>query len=135
MTYGSILTLASIEAARPVFLVVMGVFLTIIAWRLAKTSGTWTARILTAGALMLGLGYAVIIPLYHAGIIEPFSPRGHYHGSAAAATAWHTVKLVTMNTGWLFFGLGIAMHAKILNAPAPRPRAETHSLPPHESVA
>ncbi len=121
MSDGSFLTLGSIEAVRPVFLIVMGVFLLLIGWRLAKTSGTWTSRTLVAGALMLGFGYALMLPLYEAGVIEPLSRKGHYHGAAATAVAWHVVKLMVMNLGWLLFGIGIALHANLLGAPAPRP--------------
>lgn len=134
MSDGGFLTLGSIAAVRPVFLIVMGVFLTLIAWRLAKTSGVWTARLLVAGALLLGFGYGVVMPLLEAGVIERYSPRGHYHGSAATAVAWHVVRMVVMNTGWLLFGLGLAMHAKIFNAPAQRPRAQSLVCSPHEST-
>ena len=80
---------------------------------------------------MLGFGYAVLMPLYEAGVIEPFSSRQHYHGAAATALGWHVVKLVVMNLGWLLFGIGIALHANILDSPAPRPRAvNPHDFPP-----
>ena len=135
MAPGHFSTLASIEAARPVFLIVMGVFLMLIAWRLAKTSDTWTARLLVSGALLLGFGYAVIMPLYQAGVIESISARGHYHGSAATAVAWQSVKLVVMNFGWLIFGIGIAMHAKVFSAaPAPFRQSKSHLLSSHESI-
>lgn len=135
MSEGSFQALGSIEAARPVFLIVMGVFLSVVAWRLAGTSGKWTARMLMAGALMLGFGYAVMMPLYEAGVIERFSPGGHQHGSAATALGWHVVKLVVMNLGWLFFGIGVALHANLLGSPAPRPRAHSRTHSPHESIA
>jgi hypothetical protein len=135
MSNSGLFILGSIEAVRPVFMIVMGVFLSLIAWRMAKTSGLWTARILVAGAFMLGFGYAVILPLYEAGLIARFSPQGHAHANAASARGWHVVKLVVMNLGWLFFGLGVAMHANLLSSPAPRPRAQARSLSPHESVA
>ncbi|MBC8126456.1 MAG: hypothetical protein H8M99_04825 [Gloeobacteraceae cyanobacterium ES-bin-144] len=128
-------TLGSVEAVRPVFLIVMGIFLMLIAWRLAKTSGTWTSRIMVAGALLLGFGYAVLLPLYEAGLIEKFSPNGHFHGNMATALAWHLTKMSVMNAGWFLFGIGLAMHAKILTSPSPRPRAETRVNSPHESVA
>jgi hypothetical protein len=129
------IALGSIEAVRPVFLIVMGVFLALIAWRLARTSGTWTARLLVAGAFLLGFGYAVLMPLYEAGVLRYYNPRSHMHGDVATIMAWHAVKLVVMNAGWLLFGLGVAMHAKILSSPAPRPRAQVRNLPPHESIA
>jgi hypothetical protein len=129
------ISLGSIEAVRPVFLIVMGIFLTLIAWRLARTSGIWTARVLIAGALMLGFGYAVLMPLYEAGVLKPYSPRAHYHGDAASILGWHVVKLVVMNGGWLLFGIGIAMHAEILRSSSPRHRATVRTLPSHESVA
>ena len=135
MSNGTFLALGSIEAVRPVFLMVMGIFLSIIAWRLAKTSGTWTARTLVAGALLLGFGYVVMMPLYEARIIAPLSSKGHSHGGAETALAWHVVKMVVMNIGWLLFGIGIAMHANIFGSPAPRPRAQTRPISAHESVA
>jgi len=135
MSNGSFMTLGSLEAIRPVFLIVMGVFLALIAWRLARTSGTWTARTLVSGALMLGFGYAVLMPLYEIRVIEPFSSRVVYQGSAATALGWHVVKLVVMNLGWLLFGIGIALHANILNFSTPRPRAVNRTISPHESIA
>lgn len=135
MNYGNSLPLGSIEAVRPVFMIVMGIFLMIIAWRLCKCTEGWTARLIVAGALLLGFGYAVILPLYEAGIIERVSSAGHYHGSAATAVAWHAVKLVAMNSGWLLFGLGLAMHAKVFAAPSPSRKTTSPTLAPHESVA
>lgn len=135
MNYGNCLPLGSIEAIRPVFMIVMGIFLMVIAWRLCKCTAGWTARLIAAGALLLGIGYAVILPLYDAGFIERISPAGRYHGSAATAVAWHAVKLVAMNSGWLLFGLGLAMHAKVFAAPSPRRKTTSPALSPHESVA
>lgn len=112
--------LASIEAVRPVFMIVMGISLLVIAWRFSKCTHGWTTRMILSGALLLAFGYAVLLPLYEAGSIERLSPRGHYHGSAATAIAWHTVRLVAMNSGWLLFGLGLAMHAKVFTATPPR---------------
>ena len=129
MNFGSSLPLGSIEAIRPVFMIVMGVFLMIIAWRLCKFSEGWTARLIVAGSLLLGFGYAVMMPLYEAGLIERYSPMGQ---SGTSALAWHVVRLVVMNSGWLIFGLGLAMHAKIFS-PTSSPRMLSPSpLPPRE---
>ena len=141
--------MASIEAVRPVFLIVMGIFLMLIAWRLAKTADHWTGRLIVGGAFLLGFGYAVMMPLYEAGVIERLSPRGRYHGGVATAMGWHAVKLVVMNAGWLLFGAGVAMHAKVLRSPASHPstevsntalstnlrRSRTLTRSPHESAA
>lgn len=135
MNYGNCLPLGSIEAVRPVFMIVMGIFLMIIAWRLCKCTEGWTARLIAAGALLLGFGYAVMLPLYDAGIIERVSSAGHYRGSAATAVAWHAVKLVAMNSGWLLFGLGLAMHAKVFATPSPSRKSTPPALARHESVA
>jgi len=136
MSNGAFLTLGSIEAARPVFMIVMGVFMLLFAWRLAKVSDAWTSRLLIAGALMLAFGYCFMVPLYEAGILEPYSPaRLHYHGSPATALGWHVTKLVVMNLGWLVMGLGFAMHAKILASPFPRLSREIQLPSPNESVA
>lgn len=126
--------LASIEAVRPVFMIVMGVFLLLIAWRLSRVTRGWTSRLIVSGAFLLALGYIILMPLYEARIIEPFSGRGRYHGDAATAMAWHTVKLITMNTGWLLLGLGIAMHAKIFASPSPARKTSPTPVASHDSV-
>lgn len=136
MMHIPLLPLASIEAVRPVFLIIMGLFLMVIAWRLSKVSTGWAARMIVGGALLLGFGYAIVLPLYEAGLIERYAPgRTHYHGSAATALAWQVVKLVTMNCGWLFFGLGVALHANLLNFPSTRRAVHSPTLVSNESAA
>lgn len=135
MSYGNLLPLASIEAVRPVFMIVMGLFLMVIAWRLSKNTGTWTSRMIIAGALLLGFGYGVMMPLYEAGIIENLSSKGQYRDGAATALAWHCVKITVMNSGWLFLGIGVAMHARVFTPLATRKKAISPSLPTHESIA
>lgn len=130
--------LASVEAVRPVFLIVMGVFLLLVGWRLAQTSGRWTARLLVGGALMLAFGYAVLMPMYEAGVLRSYSPSAQYGTDAGSILGWHVVKLMVMNSGWFLFGIGVAMHAKILGSPPARPPrvgAEESILSPHESIA
>lgn len=128
--------LGSIEAVRPVFMIVMGVFLVVIAWRICNRATGWTARMIISGALLLGFGYAVMLPMYESGSIQRFSPESHYHGDGSNAVAWHSVKLVVMNSGWLLLGLGLAMHSKTFTAPAPlRKISSPAPLPSHESVA
>ena len=130
------LSQGSIEAVRPVFLIVMAVFLLLFAWRLAKITDAWTSRFLIAGALMLALGYGVLLPLYEANVLERYSPaRLHYHGNAATALGWHVTKVVVMTFGWLVMGVGFAMHAKILSAPSPRRSREVPLPSPHEFIA
>jgi uncharacterized membrane protein len=137
MSNGGFFLLGSIEAMRPVFLIVMGVFMLIFAWRLAKKSDTWTSRLMMAGALLLAFGYALMLPLYEAGILERYAPNKlRYEGSAATAMGWHAIKLVVMNAGWLVFGIGLAMHAKILcPSPAENPRREAPAHNAHEFTA
>ena len=137
MSNGGFFFIGSIEAMRPVFLIVMGVFMLIFAWRLAKSSETWTSRLMMAGALLLAFGYALMLPLYEAGVLEQYSPaRTHYQGSAATAMGWHAIKLVVMNAGWLVFGIGLAMHAKILSpAPVENPHREAPAHNAHEFTA
>ena len=128
--------LGSIEAVRPVFMIVMGVFLVVIAWRICNRATGWTARMIFSGALLLGFGYAVMLPMYEAGSIQRFSPTSHYHGDGSNAVAWHSVKLVVMNSGWLLLGLGLAMHSKTFTATSPlRKISSPAPLPSHESVA
>lgn len=130
MSYGYLPPLSSIAAVRPVFLIVMGVFLMVIAWRLSKGTEGWTAKLLISGALLLGVGYSVMLPMHEAGIIGQISKGGSDHSSALA---WQAVKMVTMNGGWLLFGVGLALHARVFALPSPRrnpalPPAATHEF-------
>jgi hypothetical protein len=145
MIFGSFHFLASVDAVRPVFMIVMGFFLLLLGWRLAKNSGVWTSRILMAGALLLGFGYGLMLPLYEAGLIERYAPnRVHYHGSVDDAIGWHAVKMVVMNFGWLVFGTGVAMHSSLSACLVPRSAAKNAAarinpnprpVPAHESIA
>lgn len=131
--------IASIDAARPVFLIVMGLALVIFTWRLAAGARDWPARLMVAGSLMLAFGYAVVLPAYAGGLIIPIdSPDA---ANSNSALGWHLVKLVTMNLGWLVFGTGIALHAKVFPSPAPygkavqpSPRASLPHPATHESA-
>jgi len=140
MTHAGYFTLGSIEAIRPVFWIVMGVFLLLYAWRLAQCSGRWTSRLMVAGALLLACGYTLVLPMYEAGLLERYaSERRNYQGSADIAFAWHVVRAVVMNLGWFAFGLGMAMHAGIIRLPARRTiaqfEAEPQSLQPTHDLA
>ncbi len=131
MNYGMGMQLASLEAIRPVFMIVMGVFLMVIAWRLCQTTEGWTARLIVSGAFLLGFGYSLLLPLYDAGLIERYSPV-----SSATALGWHVVKLVVMNCGWLLFGLGLALHAQVFSiSPPPRKLSPSPLTPPREFIA
>jgi len=114
--------LASVEAFRPVFMIVMGAFLLLTAWRMTRGTTGWTPRLLLGGAFLLALGYSVLLPLYQAGVLLPLSLVGRLPGDPAVALGWHIVKVVSMNGGWLLFGLGLALHAGIFEterSPAP----------------
>ncbi|MGJ8643943.1 MAG: hypothetical protein ACSHX9_11085 [Luteolibacter sp.] len=126
--------LASIEAVRPVFLIVMGVFLMVVAWRIARETTGWSARLTVGGAFLLCLGYAILVPMYEAGKIEKFHPSLHLH-DPATAMGWHAVKLVIMNVGWLLFGLGVGIHSGLLRLPATLKVSKIESLPSHEPIA
>ncbi len=134
MYTASLPLLASIDAVRPVFMIVMGVFLMIVTLRLAKNTEGWAPRLMVAGALMLGLGYTLLMPMYEAGKIERFNPTAPLHNSATVL-AWHAVKLVVMNTGWMVFGLGLAIHAGVFRMPAIQKAAKSQPISGHESVA
>lgn len=126
--------LASIAAVRPVFMIVMGVFLMMTAWRLAKSSSGWAKRLIIIGSLLLGLGYTVVMPLYEAGKIPRLQPASRIPGSHAGPIAAHVVKVIAMNGGWLFFGLGMALHAQLFS-PSPCRRAAPSNPKSHEFVA
>ncbi len=118
MPNASFTWLLTVEASRPAFMIVMGLFLLLVAWRLVRGRAGWASRLILSGALLLAFGYAVLVPLYEAGRIPAFRPGAHLHGDPAVALGWHLVKLVTMNAGWLLFGLGVCLHARVF-APAP----------------
>lgn len=137
MIVGDLPPLASIAAVRPVFLIIMGISLVVIAWRLASQSGRWTSRLLMAGALMLGFGYAILLPLYEAGVIAFYSPRNPHVLATADTVAWHVVKATVMNAGWLLFGIGVALHANLfgLVSPGSHPQPSPHPRSRHDLAA
>jgi len=98
-------------------MIVMGAALALIAWRMVRRFKGWAAGLILGGALLLAFGYAVLMPLYDSGVIETFRPGDPCHGDSSAVMAWHVVKLFAMNAGWLMFGLGFALHARLLAAP------------------
>lgn len=124
-----LLPLASIDAMRPVFMIVMGLALLFVAWRLTRHTSGWSSRILMSGALLLALGYSVIIPLYQAQVILPLSLLMFYpEADTGTVMGWHLAKLLSMNGGWLLFGLGLALHARVFESSrVPR----TSAVSPH----
>jgi hypothetical protein len=128
--------LASTEAFRPVFMIVMGAFLLLTAWRMTRGTGGRAPRTLMAGAVLLALGYSVVMPLYQAGVLVPLSMVGILPVDPDLALAWHIVKVVSMNGGWLLFGLGLALHAGIFEtAASPAPVESPSSSPIHGPLA
>lgn len=102
---------------RPVFLILMGLVLLLVAWRLARHCSGWPTRVMVAGALLLAFGYGVVLPLYTLQVLVPlnlvmFVPRA----DPATALGWHLVKLFSMNGGWFLFGLGLALHAGLFES-------------------
>ena len=115
-------------------MIVMGVFLMVVAWRMAREAEGWTGRLLVGGAFLLCIGYAILVPMYEAGRIEKYYPGAHLH-DASTALGWHAVKLVVMNAGWLVFGLGIALHSGLIRMPSLEKVSKPQSVSGHESAA
>ena len=128
--------LASITAMRPVFMIVMGAFLLLTAWRMTRGTHGWTPRVLMSGATLLAIGYGVVMPLYQAGVLIPISQIGRVPVDPDMAILWHIVKTISMNGGWLLFGLGLALHAGIFETEKSLAPVESPSTSPfHEPVA
>ncbi len=129
---------ASLEGVRPVFQIVTGVFLLVITWRLASAHVGWWMRTALAGAWLLAVGYGLIGPLFHAGVLPAFSPALP-SDEVPRAMAWHIARTGTMNIGWLLFGLGLAGHAGLFRGVRGAHRPVLSSPPPssphpHESA-
>ena len=109
--------LAPVDAMRPVFLILMGASLLLIAWRLSRRHSGWGPRLMMGGALMLAIGYSVVLLLYTAQAIVPLSHLQYYpDADPAAALGWHMLKVGAMNGGWLFFGLGLALYVGVFES-------------------
>ena len=114
MAFTPLLPLASIDAMRPVFMIVMGLALLLVAWRLTRHTSGWAPRITMAGALLLAFGYAVILPLYSAKVICSPELVIFFPGAdKATMLGWNLAKIFAMNGGWLLLGLGLAIHARV----------------------
>ncbi len=100
--------LASIDAVRPVFTIVTGIALLVSVWRLSQIADLWTARTLVGGAVLLGFGYIIALPLREA------AAAGHFLTDHASAAGWQAARGFALNGGWLLFGLGMALHAGLI---------------------
>jgi hypothetical protein len=132
------LILGSIEAMRPVFMIVMGSFLLLIAWRMGKRTRGWAGGMLKTGSVLLAFGYAVVVPLYEAKQIVPLAKVGMIPGDAAVALGWHIIKMLTMNLGWVLTGVGLALHARLFETVRVRSAAPAEASTPaplHETAA
>lgn len=128
--------LETTPALRPVFLMVMGAFLLLTAWRMTRGTRGWTPRILLTGATLLALGYSVVMPLYEAGILVPLSRIGTIGTNPDVVILGHAVRIIFMNAGWLLFGLGMALHAGLFETvKSPAPVQAPRTSPVHEPVA
>ena len=135
MGFSSFLPLASIEAVRPVFMIVMGVSLLGISLRMAGGLSGWSARFIVAGGLLLCFGYALLMPLYELGKIERYHPQAILH-HPATALAWYLIRQFVMNVGWLALGVGLGIHTGLLKfprlrkvSPTPQPSVSNHESP------
>ncbi len=100
--------LASLEAARPVFLILMGLSIVAISWRLVKRVSGWPARVLMSGALLLAFGYSLILPMYEVGVlVKPSMVPFSSGADVTRMMGWEVAKAFAMNGGWLLFGLGL----------------------------
>ncbi|TAF24512.1 MAG: hypothetical protein EAZ71_10390 [Verrucomicrobia bacterium] len=116
----------------------MGAFLLLTAWRMTRGTKGWAPRSMMAGASMLTIGYSVVMPLYQAGVLTPLSMVGIAPVDPDWALVWHVVKMLSLNGGWLLFGLGLALHAGIFEtatSPAPVAAPTPASSPLHEPLA
>lgn len=123
---------------RPVFLIVMGFSLLLIAFRLRGSVRGWSGWLTMTGAMMLTLGYSVLLPLYEAGVLAPLSQLGSLDRSVGPIVIGYVLKLVLMNGGWLLLGSGVALHANLFEkAPArvKAPATTTAAAPLHETAA
>jgi hypothetical protein len=125
---------ALIDAFHPIFMIVMGISLAIVAWRFARTASVWNARLILAGGLLLGFGYGVVLPLDESGLRAALAPWASSQGVTAEAFAWHTVELAVMNGGWLLLGIGMALHVRVWKATTRTRTTPFHPIPSHDSV-
>jgi hypothetical protein len=112
---------------RPVFMMLMGLSLLLVTWRLTRRASGWPARTMMAGAILLAFGYAVVLPLYVLGVVVPPEfLRFVRTADPATVYGWHLTKLATMNGGWLLLGLGLALHTRtfesLFSSPQRSPR-------------
>lgn len=123
--------LALIDSTRPVFLVIMAISLILFVWRLARHCEGWSGWLLMSGAILLGFGYGVVLPMIEAEAFNAFTQ--HHHVISTAMATLQVIKQVTMNLGWLMLGMGFAFHTKVFAA-ASAPEQVNHRQA-HESLA
>lgn len=130
MKLHSPLMLASFDLSRAPLLMVLGLALVVFTWHMVSRSQGGGRRIMMTGALLLGIGYVILLPLQESGLLTA-GHEGHGHDSVLDTAAWRVVKPVVMNLGWLLLGGGLALHVRSRRAAAAKSNSPTH----HESIA
>ncbi|MBN8460135.1 MAG: hypothetical protein J0M04_20090 [Verrucomicrobia bacterium] len=124
MKLHSPLMFASLDLSRVPLMMALGLALVVFTWRLAAHARRGRG-LLVSGALMLGLGYSVVLPLQDTGILNR-GHEGHSHEQLTDSTAWKVSRGILMNTGWLLLGSGLALQVR---AKRPSSESPTPSLP------
>lgn len=123
MTVHSPLILASFDYTRVPLMMLLGVALVIFTWRMLSHGEGRGRQLMMVGALLLGCGYAILLPLQDSGLLTTAhgDHAGHDHGGMVDTAMLDTAKLVVMNLGWLLFGGGLALRVSANRAPLANP--------------
>jgi hypothetical protein len=118
------LMFASLDLSRAPLMMALGLALMVFTWRLAGRVRGGSRPLLQTGAILLGIGYAVMMPLQDSGILRA-GHEGHRHELVTDTAAWRMSKVAVMNLGWLLLGCGLAMQLRA----KPSSQSPTPSLP------
>ncbi len=128
------LLFASLDLSRAPLMMALGLALAVFTWRMAGRVRGGGRLPLLAGALLLGLGYSVLLPLQESGLLNR-GHEGHDHARVTDTAAWNMSRVAVMNLGWLLLGGGLALHVRSARKSLPVSSPQSTSPSSHESLA
>lgn len=126
--------LASLDLSRAPLMMALGLALLVFTWRMAGRVRGGGRLPLLAGAVLLGLGYSVMLPLQESGILNR-GHEGHDHARVTETAAWNMSRVAVMNLGWLLLGSGLALHVRSARISLSVSSTQSPSPTSHESLA
>lgn len=110
-------TLATLSAARPVALIIIGAFLLLTAWRIHQRQPSVAAKVLLLGSAFIAFNYCLLLPAYSAQWISAPEALVHNNKDPRYAYLLASIRDTGMNVGWFILGMGLVILPRVKKLP------------------